>query len=140
MVELPVLRRSLLPGDIVAAADLQWTRMRIGLAHGEIVRANAQAEGQALRRAVQAGQPIQLADLGRPIVVTKGQPLVLLLEGPGLSLTAQGVANEPGGMAERIHVTNPYSHAVLEAEIIGPGRARVVPGSVPANIHQVAAR
>ena len=140
MVELPVLRRSLLPGDVVGAGDLQWTRLRLGLAQGEIVRANAQAEGQAMRRAVQAGQPIQLADLGRPIVVTKGQPLVLSLEGPGLSLTAQGVANEAGGLSERIHVTNPYSRAVLEAEITGPGRAKVVPGSVPANARLVAAR
>ncbi len=131
MVELPVLRRAMLPGDVVLAPDLQWTRLRLGLARGDIVRAAAQAEGQSLRRPLQPGQPIQLADLGRPVVVTKGQPLVLTLESAGLSLTAQGVANEPGALNERIHVTNPYSRAILEADVTGPGRARVVPGSVP---------
>ena len=139
MIELPVLRRNMLPGDVVAASDLQWTRLRLGLAHGDIVRANAQAEGQALRRPVQAGQAIQLADLGRPIIVTKGQPLVLSLDSPGISLTAQAVANEPGGLGERIHVTNPYSRAILEADITGPGRAQIVPNSVPTT-RQVAAR
>ena len=129
MIELPVPRRALVPGEVVTAADLHWTRLRIGLARGEVVRASAQAEGQAVRRTVAAGQPIQLADLGRPIIVTKGAPLVLSLQGPGIALTAQGVANEAGGLGERIRVTNPYSRAVLEAEITGPGQARVVPGS-----------
>jgi flagella basal body P-ring formation protein FlgA len=140
MIELPVPRRTMAPGEVLTAADLQWTRLRIGLAHGEVVRLAAQAEGQALRRPLQAGMPIQLADLGRPIIVIKGQPLVLSLDGPGIALTAQAVANEPGGIGERIHVTNPYSRAVLEADITGPGQARVVPGSVPANVGKLAAR
>ena len=129
MMELPVPRRALSAGEVVTAADLHWTRLRVGLARGEVVRAAAQAEGQAVRRTVAAGQPILLADLGRPVIVAKGAPLVLSLEGRGIALTAQGVANEAGGLGERIHVTNPYSRAVLEADITGPGQARVVPGS-----------
>lgn len=128
MTELPVPRRAMMPGDVVAAEDLQWTRMRVGLARGEPVRTPAQAVGQALRHPVQAGQPILVADLGRPVVVYKGTPLALSLEGPGLQVTAQGVAAEPGGLGERIRVLNTYSRATLEAEITGPGTARVVPG------------
>ncbi len=141
MVELPVARRALLPGDVLHAADLQWTRLRVGLARGALVRQPAEAENQAVRRSIQPGQPIALADLGRPIIVQKGTPLLLLLDGPGLQLTAQGVAAEPGGIGERIHVTNPYSRAVIEAEITGSGRARVVPGQTPpAGSQQVAGR
>lgn len=141
MIELPVPRRAMLPGDVVRAADLQWTRLRIGLAHGEFVRTPAQAEGQALRRSVQPGMPLMLADIGQPVVVTKGTPLMLLLDGPGLQLTAQGVATEPGGISDHIHVSNPYSHMIIEAEITGPGQARVVPGAArPAGIQQAAAQ
>ena len=130
MVELPVATHALMPGDIVHTTDLQWTRMRIGLARGDLVSQPIQAEGQALRRSVQPGQPIALADLGHPLVVTKGTPLLLLLDSPGIQLTAQGVATEPGGLGDRIHVSNPYSRTVIEAEVTGPGRARVVPGQV----------
>ena len=140
MVSIPVLRRAMLPGEVVVAADLQWTRLRVGLARGEVVRAPGQAEGQALRRPLAAGQAITLADLGRPVLVSKGAPLVLSLDGPGLAVTAQGVANEAGGLGERIHVTNPYSRAVLEADITGPGHARVVPGAGPNAAQQVAVR
>ena len=140
MTELPVPRRAMRPGEVLRADDLQWTRVRVGLARGELVRLPAQAEGQALRHPVQPGQPIRLADLGRPMVVAKGDPLALQLESPGLQVDAQGVATEAGGMGERIHVLNPYSRAVIEAEVTGPGRARVVPGARPAMPGQVAFR
>jgi flagella basal body P-ring formation protein FlgA len=140
MLELPVPRRAMMPGDILTASDLQWTRLRLGLARGEVVRLAAQAVGQALRRPLQAGAPIPLADLGRPVIVMKGEPLVLSLEGPGIALTAQAVANEAGGLGERIRVINPYSRAVLDAEITGPGHARVVPASNLTATHQVAQR
>ena len=138
MVELPVPIRAMAPGEIVGPKDLQWTRMRAGLGRGELVRYPAQAEGQALRRAVQPGQPLQVADLGRPIAVLKNAPLMLSLESPGLSLTAQGVAAEAGGVGDVVKVRNPFSRVVVDAEVTGPGRARVLarPGA-PA---QLAAR
>jgi flagella basal body P-ring formation protein FlgA len=131
MVELPVPRRRMLPGDVVLADDLQWTRLRATLARGEVVRTTAEAVGQALRRPVQPGQPILLADLGRPVLVTKGMPMLLALDGPGIQLTATGVATEPAGLGERVRVLNPASRVVVEAEVTGPGRARVMPGSQP---------
>jgi len=142
MVELPVPRRALMPGDVVGTEDLQWTRLRAGVLRGEAIRQPAQAVGQALRHAVAAGQPILVTDLGRPVMVPKGTPLMLQLEAPGLQVTAQGVAVEAGALGERIHVMNPYSRAVLEAEITAPGHARVVPGAapVPATPSQVAIR
>lgn len=131
MVELPVPRRRMLPGDVVLASDLQWTRMNAVLARGEIVRTAAEAVGQALRRPVQPGQPLLLADLGRPVLVTKGMPMLLALDGPGIQLTATGVATEPAGLGERVRVINPVSRVVVEAEVTGPGKARVLPGSQP---------
>ena len=131
MVELPVPRRRMLPGDIVLATDLQWTRMRAALARGEVVRTAAEAVGQALRRPVQPGQPLLLTDLGRPVLVVKGTPMLLALDGPGIQLTATGVATEPAGLGERVRVLNPASRVVIEAEVTGPGRGRVLPGSQP---------
>ena len=139
MVELPVPRRRMLPGDVVTAADLQWTRMRAIMARGEVVRAAAEAVGQAPRHPVQPGQPILLVDLGRPVLVQKGTPMLLALDTPGLQLTATGVATEPAGLGERVHVVNPASRVIVEAEVTGPGRGRIVPGSQP-TLSRLAAR
>ena len=144
MTELPVPRRRMMPGDVIEKNDLEWTRIRAAQAKGEVVRAMRDAVGQALRHSVSPGQPIQLADLGRPAVVQKGMAMVLALDTPGIQLTAQGVAMEPAGIGERVHVVNPASRIVVEAEVTGPGRARVLPGSGPVNstgrLPQVASR
>ena len=144
MMDLPVPRRRMVPGDIVAAGDLQWVRLRAAQAKGDVVRAMRDAVGQALRHSVQPNQPIMLADLGRPMVVQKGMPMTLALDSPGIQLTAQGVAMEPAGVGEMVHVLNPLSRVVLEAEVTGPGRARVLPGTQPLNttgrLPQVASR
>ena len=133
MTELPMPRRRMMPGDVVGAGDLEWVRLRAGQAKGDVVRAMRDAVGLALRHAVQPGQPILLVDLGRPMVVQKGTPMLLALDSPGIQLTAQGVAMEAAGLGEPVHVLNPASRVVVEAEVTGPGRARVLPGTSPLN-------
>ncbi len=144
MTDLPMPRRRMVPGDVIGNGDLEWVRLRVAQAKGDVVRAMREAVGQALRHAVQPGQPIQLADLGRPMVVQKGTPMLLALDTPGIQVTAQGVAMEPAGIGERVHVVNPASRVVVEAEVTGPGRARVLPGTTPVNstgrLPQVASR
>lgn len=138
MVEVPVPRRRMAAGDVVALGDLDWARMRAGQVQGAVVRDPSDALGLALRRSVQPGQPIPTDALGRPMVVTKGMALLLTLDSPGIQVTAQGVAMEPAGVGERVRVKNPLSSVVVEAEVTGPGRARVVPGSAP--VRQAAVR
>ncbi len=131
MVELPVPRRRLMPGELITARDLQVVRMRAQGARGDFVRMREQALGQAVRRPVAPGQPILLADLGRPVLVQKGASIRIVLDSPGIALTAQGVATEPGGLGERVRVLNPASRAMIEAEVIGLDQVRVLPGAMP---------
>ena len=104
-------------------------RVRIGQAHGDVLRVAGQAVGMAMRRLAVAGQPIPLADLGRPLVVLKGARVMMSLEQPGLSLSAIGVASESGGIGDRIAVLNPVSGAIVDAEIIAADQVRVSPNS-----------
>lgn len=128
MVDLPVPRRRMLPGEVVAAGDLEWSRVRAGQARGEVLREPQDAVGQAVRRTLIAGQPVGIGDLGRPVVIQKGMVMTLLLDGPGLQVTAQGIAMETAGLGERVRVQNPGSRVVVSAQVTGPGRARVIPG------------
>jgi flagella basal body P-ring formation protein FlgA len=132
LVELPVPVRRLLPGSVVQAEDLRLAWVHAALVRGEVARAAAQAVGMALRRSAVAGQPLPLGDLGQPLAVTKGARVAVALSVPGLSLEAVGQALEGGAIGEHIRVLNPSSHAVVEAEIVGPGRVQVMPGSLPA--------
>jgi flagella basal body P-ring formation protein FlgA len=72
-----------------------------------------------------------LVDLAPPSLVARNQPVTLLLDAPGITLTAAGRALDAAPRGAMVPVMNLASRAVLEGEVIGPGRVRVALGSVP---------
>jgi len=60
--------------------------------------------------------------------------VLMVLDGPGISMTAQGRAMQDAARGERVPVMNLLSRSVVEAEAIGPGRVRVLPGAVPLRV------
>ena len=63
--------------------------------------------------------------------MSKNGRVTLGLEPPGLSLTAMGRALEGAARGASVTVMNLGSQQVVEGEVIGPGRVRVLAGSVP---------
>jgi flagellar basal body P-ring formation protein FlgA len=133
-VELPVATARLLAGSVLRADDVHMARVHTAMIRGEMVRQPDDAVGLQVRRQIAAGQPLALAELTRPVMVQKGAIVLMILDSPGIMLTAQGQAMEPGSINERIRVLNPASHAVVEAEVIGPDRVRVAPNQVPMRV------
>ena len=131
MVDLPALSHRLLPGAVIQQGDLQTIHLRAASVHSEVARAPEQAIGRAVRRTVLPGQPLALADIGKPMLITKGMRVSMQLVTGGLTVLANGQAMEPGALGDRISVMNPTSRAVVETEIIGTGRVRVLPESTP---------
>jgi len=129
LIELPVATARLLACTVLGADDVHMARVRTGVANGAVARRPEDAIGMQLRHQVAAGQPLALADLSRPELVVRGANVQMLLDSPGIVLVAQGQAMESGAVGEHIRVLNPVSHAVIEAEVIGPDRVRVTPGA-----------
>jgi flagella basal body P-ring formation protein FlgA len=115
----------LVPGDLHAA------RVRSDDVHGPVLRTAAQALGKAPRRALPEDQPLLLADFRKAVVVSRGTTVTITLDTPGVSLASTGEALENGAEGDRISVLNPTSHAVLLAQVTGPGTVRLEAGSLP---------
>jgi len=130
MAEVPVAAHKLAAGAIIGSGDMTMARVHAESLRADVVRLPAQAIGMALRHPAFPGQPLPIADLGRPALLQKGAAVAMLLDSPGLTLTAQGIAAESGAMGDHVRVLNPVSHAVVEAEVIGPNRVRVTPGGI----------
>jgi flagella basal body P-ring formation protein FlgA len=107
------------------------SRVRANMLRGEPVRVAPQAIGMALRHPAMPGQPLLIEELERPMLVTRGARVTMVLDAPGLSVVAQGQAMEAGAAGSQIQVLNPISRAVVVAEVTGPGTVRVAPGSIP---------
>ncbi len=143
MMDVPVPVRRLMPGEAIGATDLRIAHVRMTEAGAAVVQTAAQAIGMSPRRQLAAGSPFTIADLQQAALVHRGDPVTVLLDGPGLAVTATGEAMETGGAGTRIRVLNPASRAVLEAEIVGADQVRVMPGAapiVPARQKRIAAR
>lgn len=131
MAEIPVPTHRLVAGSVVGAEDIKLARMRVGPQTNDFARTSDQILGFAARRTIGRGQPVALADLGKPVLVAKGARVALQLQSGALIVSASGQALESGALGDRITVLNPTSRAVIEAEIIGAGRVRVLPDSAP---------
>jgi flagellar basal body P-ring formation protein FlgA len=131
VVELPVMVTRVSAGAIPGPDDVRMARVHIASVHTEVVRDRAMVIGMQVKRQLQAGVPIPVAELMQPTQISRGEPVRLQLQVGGLSLTGQGVALESGAAGELIRVRNISSQAVLETEVVGPGVVRVVPGTSP---------
>ena len=131
MVDLPVATARLPAGTVLRPEDVHLAQVVARDANRAVAHDPAEIVGLQLRRQLVPGQAFTLADLARPALVRRGADVLMELTAPGITLTAQGQALEGGAAGERIRVLNPVSHAILEAEVIGPDRVRVAPGAVP---------
>lgn len=131
MVTAVVATRRLQPGELIGPNDVRATQVGERHLAGPVVSDVAQVLGQAPKRTVLAGQAFAVSDIGAPIMIAKGATVVMLLETPGLSLSAQGLALGAGGRDDIIQVMNPVSRAVVAARVTGPGTAVIAPGAPP---------
>ena len=131
LVEVPVLSHPLAAGSVIGLQDLRTIRVRRRLVSERLVLVSTDAIGMALRHQMIGGSLITHDALTRPLLVSRGMPVLLRIEGAGLTLTMQGEAIDGGALDDRIHILNSSSRAVLVAQVIGPGLARVDPGAAP---------
>lgn len=131
MVDLPVATGRLAAGMVVRAEDVHEAKVPTRVASHAVAHDAAEVVGLQLKHPLAPGQPFATSDLVRPALVRRGADVMMELNSPGIALTAQGQALEAGSVGERIRVLNPVSRAVIEADVIGPDRVRVAPGTVP---------
>jgi len=130
-VPVIVATRRLAVGDVVQPSDARPIRLRAERVRPGVADRMEQVVGQQLRRPIATELPFHTADLSPPHLVARNGAVTLVLEAPGLTLTAQGRALEAAPRGALVPVMNLASRTVVEAEVIGPGRVRVAMGAVP---------
>jgi flagella basal body P-ring formation protein FlgA len=134
LIDLQVTTRRMTAGEVIAPGDIQPARVRAGLARSEPARQPEQAVGMALQRPLNAGSPVVLSDLARPMMVLRGASVQVLLNRPGLTMSIQGVALEAAAMGDPVHVLNPTSRVVMSGVVTGTSTIRVDGASNPVQL------
>ncbi|MDB5377137.1 MAG: flagella basal body P-ring formation protein FlgA [Rubritepida sp.] len=130
-VPIVLATRRMALGEIVGRNDARLVRMRSERVRPGHAQQLEQVVGQELRRPMAAEQGYAVVDLGPPSIVQKNALVTLLLESPGISLTAQGRALEAAARGGSVPVMNLVSRSIVEGVAVAPGRVRVAMGTIP---------
>ncbi len=121
MTEVPVLGRRLLAGTVIREGDVQWIKLRADQIQRDTITDPKDLIGLETARSLRDGRPIRVSQVRRPVMVTKGSLVTMMLTGPTMLLTARGRAQESGSKGDVIRISNTQSKQVLEAVVTGPG-------------------
>jgi flagellar basal body P-ring formation protein FlgA len=122
---IPVLNRAMGRGEVIGERDVEWIDARTENVRRDIVTDPRQIIGQEPRYQLRQGAPVRMAELQRPVLVTRNSMVTITLKTPFMSLATQGRATEDGGKGDIIHVTNLQTKRVVEAIVDGPGTVTV---------------
>jgi flagella basal body P-ring formation protein FlgA len=120
-----VWSRNIASGEIVQAADLEWSASAV--AASDSPGDPDQAIGRVARRPLRAGLAVEARDLASAKVIKRDETISVIFESGGISLALQARALADASVGDRVQVQNLQSKKVIEAVAEAPGRAVVGP-------------
>ncbi len=124
-IDVPVLSHTVARGETVQAQDISTIRMRQDQVRATVLTDPGAIVGMAAKAPLRANMPITEGDLQRPIAVTRGAMVTLVLNYNGMALTAQGRSIDQGSLGDTVRVTNTHSNMTVEGVVDGTNRVRV---------------
>ncbi|MBO6718572.1 MAG: flagellar basal body P-ring formation protein FlgA [Rhizobiaceae bacterium] len=121
-----VATRVVYPGETVTSDALQSVALRRSKAGlPPIAYDRTEVEGRVARRTLLPGRLIALSSLRDAYAVEAGKPVQVLYVQGGLTISAIGVALQPGSTGDLIRVRNSDSGVVFSGTVMGDGTVRV---------------
>lgn len=127
IIEVPTMNRRIGVGEVIRKRDIEWIKMRSEKVNRNVVVDAEQLIGKTPRRGLRPGQPIRSGDVRKPIIVTKGSLVTIVLKTGRMVLTSKGRAVENGSLHDAVRVMNTKSKTIVEAIVTSPNMVRVIP-------------
>ncbi|MFB9244755.1 flagellar basal body P-ring formation protein FlgA [Massilia antarctica] len=112
-------------GQMLTAQDVTLERRDVTTLSDAIGSAEA-ATGQATRRSLRAGEVLRQAQLSAPLLVKRGEPVVMLARFEAIEISTAGEALDAGALNALVRVRNLANGRVVRMRVIGPGTVEPV--------------
>jgi flagellar basal body P-ring formation protein FlgA len=119
MIKIPTLNHRISKGDVIKENDISWIKQRADRTQRDIIVQAEDIIGMTPKRHLRPETPIRTSDIQRPVLVSKGSLVTIVLKQAGLSLTSQGRSLDDGADGETIRINNTHSNRTIEAIVIG---------------------
>ena len=113
--------RNIARGEIISIND-------VSLVHGPLEKGALACEevvGMTPRSSFRAGKTFRMVSLKPPLVVKRGQHVMIVYESGPLRVTSTGEARRDGAVGQWIPVRNSSSGTEIKARVVSPGRVNV---------------
>lgn len=126
LTQVPVLVRRVAPGEAITMEDLEWKKVPSRkVLRTTLTRTEDLIGCMPRSSSIKVGMPLRKGDLERPLMVRRGEAIVMRAGSGRLSIDMQGTAFENGEQGQRIRVLNPVSKRTLYAIVVGPHQVEV---------------
>jgi flagella basal body P-ring formation protein FlgA len=125
--EVLVSSRPLRRNTTISATDLIVEKRDISKIRTMPITDMTEAIGQVTRFHIAQGMVLSENLLELPTLVTRGQQVTILAQGPGLTISATGVALVDGVMGELVSARNLLSNKTISGVVTGSGVIEVNP-------------
>lgn len=120
-----VAARPLAHGETLTAADLQLVEHNVARLTGQYFINLDEAVGMAVRRALAQGAPVLGEQLQPPLLIKRGDSVLITAAGSTIAVKMNGVAMTDGRRGEQIRVKNSSSGKIVAARVAAAGVVEV---------------
>lgn len=125
MAQIPVPRRLISAGDIIAADDLDWQPVHLSRLSGSSLTDAEQLVGRMAKRPLKAGQILRQSDVAVSPVIRKNDLIRLVVKTGQMTLSVQGKALQDAAMGQTVRVVNVNSNRQLSGTVIDAGTVAI---------------
>jgi len=125
MIDALAPNRSLKFDEIIDGQDVKTVRMRTHQLSHPFITDREEVIGKSAARPLPADVPFRAGFLKAPVLIKKGDRVMIEAKRGGLSIQAYGVTKSSGRVGQTVMVSNLDSGRELQAKIVGPGLVQV---------------
>jgi flagellar basal body P-ring formation protein FlgA len=112
-------------GTTIAADDVRLTEANISQISGQYIGSLEEVVGKDVKRGIASGTPVLEQQLVPPLLVRRGESVVISAASNIVTVKISGIALADGRLGEQIRIKNLSSTRIVQAKIVGPGQAEV---------------
>jgi flagella basal body P-ring formation protein FlgA len=125
MAQVPVPKRLISAGEIIAADDLEWQAVRLTRLSGNSLTDAEQLVGRMAKRPLKAGQVLRQSDVAVSPVIRKNDLIRLVVKTGQMTLSVQGKALQDAALGQTIRVMNVNSNRQLSGTVVDAGTVAI---------------
>lgn len=124
--EAVIAIRNMPSGAVISSADIAVREVDISMIRGQILESVDTALGMQVRRHTNTDAVLSLDMLVTPLLVKRGETVVVTAERAGVVIRQQGIALQDGESGKQIQIRNSRSDRIFQAIVTGQGEVKVI--------------